>query len=234
MQKDYHSSWEKILESEFKKDYFSIIESFLEAEKSIWKTVFPEEKNIFNAFNFTTLDNLKVVILWQDPYHWENQAHGLSFSVQKWVKTPPSLRNIYKELQLEYNYKIPDHWNLETWAEQWVLLLNCILTVEESKPASHSKIWWEKFSDNIISAISQEKQWVIFLLWWAFAQSKKILIDTNKHVILESSHPSPFSAHRWFLWSQCFKQCNEILESHWNTIINWEIKNNNDQMNFWI
>lgn len=234
MEKNYHQSWEKILSEEFKKDYFGLIESFLEAEKWLWKNIFPKQENIFNAFNFTDLEDLKVVILWQDPYHGENQAHWLSFSVQKWVKIPPSLKNIYKELHEEFGYEIPDHGNLESWAQQWVLLLNSILTVEESQPASHSKIWWEKFSDNIIKKISEEKTWVNFLLWWNFAISKKSLIDTTKHVILETSHPSPFSAHRWFLWSQCFKQCNEILESHGNKAINWEISNNTNQMNFWI
>lgn len=232
MQKIYDSSWEKILETEFQKDYFWLIEWFLEAEKWLWKKIFPNEENIFNAFNYTTFDNLKVVILWQDPYHWENQAHWLSFSVQKWVKIPPSLKNIYKELHNEYWYEIPEHGNLESWAQQWVLLLNSILTVEESQPASHAKIWWEKFSDNVISHISQEKQGIIFLLWWAFAQSKKTLIDTTKHIILETSHPSPFSAHRGFLWSQCFKKTNEILETYNKKPIDWEIKNNTDQMSF--
>lgn len=232
MQKIYNSSWEKILETEFQKDYFWLIEWFLEAEKWLWKKIFPNEENIFNAFNFTTFDNLKVVILWQDPYHWENQAHWLSFSVQKWIKIPPSLKNIYKELHNEYWYEIPEHGNLESWAQQWVLLLNSVLTVEESQPASHAKIWWEKFSDNVISHISQEKQGIIFLLWWAFAQSKKNLIDTTKHIILETSHPSPFSAHRGFLWSQCFKKTNEILETYNKKPIDWEIKNNTDQMSF--
>ncbi len=234
MDKNYHQSWRNILENEFQKDYFWLIQSYLDAENWLWKKIFPKQEDIFNAFNYTNFDDLKVVILWQDPYHGENQAHWLSFSVQKWVKIPPSLRNMYKQLHQDYWYKIPEHGNLESWAKQWVLLLNSILTVEESQPASHAKIGWEKFSDNIISAISQEKQGVIFLLWWSFAQSKKILIDTQKHVILETSHPSPFSAHRGFLTSQCFKRTNEILESHWQKIINWEIKNNTDQMTFWI
>jgi uracil-DNA glycosylase len=234
MKKIYHHSWNKILEKEFNSDYFWLIESFLEAEKALWKNIFPKEENIFNAFNVTKLKDLKVVILWQDPYHGENQAHGLSFSVQKWIKTPPSLRNIYKELKQEYWYDIPNHWELISWANQWVLLLNSILTVEESSPASHAKIGWEQFTDNVIRGISENKEWVIFLLWWAFAQWKKVLINTEQHVILETSHPSPFSAHRWFLWSQCFKQTNEILERNWQTPINWEIKDNDEQMTFWI
>jgi uracil-DNA glycosylase len=234
MHKIYHKSWITVIQKEFNSEYFELIEWFLEAEKWLWKKIFPSEENIFNAFNHTSLANLKVVILWQDPYHGENQAHGLSFSVQKWVKIPPSLRNIYKELKEEYWYEFPNHWELTSWADQWVLLLNSILTVEEATPASHAKIGWEKFTDNIIWAISKEKEGVIFLLWWAFAQWKKILIDTQKHVILETSHPSPFSAHRWFLWSQCFKQTNEILERNWNTPIDWEIKDNDKQMTFWI
>lgn len=232
MEKNYHKSWENILQNEFQKDYFWLIESFLEAEKWLWKKIYPKQEDIFNAFNFTDFNNLKVVILWQDPYHGENQAHGLSFSVEKWVKIPPSLRNMYKQLHQDYGYEIPQHGNLESWAQQWVLLLNSILTVEESQPASHAKIWWENFTDNIIKKISDEKKWVIFLLWWAFAQSKKNLIDTTRHIILETSHPSPFSAHRWFLSSQCFKKTNEILESHGKKIIDWEIKDNTDQMTF--
>ena len=234
MKKIYNNSWGNILENEFQKDYFQLIESFLEAEKWLWKNIFPTEENIFNAFNHTSFDDLKVVILWQDPYHGEWQAHGLSFSVQKGVKTPPSLRNIYKELNEEYSYEIPNHWQLTSWADQWVLLLNSILTVEEWSPASHAKIGWEKFTDNIISAISDQKEGVIFLLWWAFAQWKKVLINTEKHVILETTHPSPFSAHRGFLWSQCFKQCNEILEKYWKKTIDWQIKDNDEQMSFWI
>lgn len=234
MKKIYHNSWKPILEKEFNSEYFWLIESFIEAEKWLWKKIFPAEENIFNAFNHTSLDDLKVVILWQDPYHGEGQAHGLSFSVQKGIKTPPSLRNIYKELNEEYWYEIPNHWELTSWADQWVLLLNSILTVEESSPASHAKIGWEKFTDNIISAVSDQKEGVIFLLWWAFAQGKKVLINTEKHVILETSHPSPFSAHRWFLWSQCFKQTNEILERNWKSPINWEISDHDEQMTLWM
>lgn len=234
MQKIYHSSWEEILQKEFQSEYFPLIESFIHAEKWLWKIIFPSEENIFNAFNYTDLNNVKVVILWQDPYHGAGQAHGLSFSVQKWIKTPPSLRNMYKELNEEYWYDIPNHWELTSWAEQWVLLLNTFLTVESWLPASHAKIWWEQFTDNIISSISEQKEWVIFLLWWAFAQGKKTLINTEKHVILETTHPSPFSAYRWFLWSQCFKKTNEILEKNWKQAINWQITDNDEQMSLWM
>ena len=142
---------------------------------------------------------MKVVILWQDPYHWPNQAHGLSFSVQDWVTPPPSLKNIYKEIEndiwVEKDYK---NGNLTTWAKQWVLLLNAILTVEASKPASHSQIWRQNFTDEIIKQISDKRQGVVFLLWGSFAKQKKELIDTTKHHVLEAAHPSPFSAHNWF------------------------------------
>lgn len=234
MNKNYHPSWKHVLEESFQSEYFPLIEGFLEAENNLWKTIFPSEDNIFNAFTLTKYEDLKVVILWQDPYHGEWQAHWLSFSVQKWIKTPPSLRNIYKELEDEFWYHQPNHGNLSSWAQQWVLLLNAILTVESSKPASHAKIWWETFTDSIIKKISDENEWIVFLLWWNFAQEKKVLINTEKHVILESSHPSPFSAHRWFLWSQCFKKTNEILEKQWKTPINWEIRDNDEQMSFGI
>lgn len=234
MEKNYHSSWDNILEPNFQSNYFPLIEWFLEAEKWLWKTIYPPEKDIFNAFSLTKYDDLKVVILWQDPYHWAWQAHWLSFSVQKWIKTPPSLRNIYKEIESEFGYQEPNHGDLSSWAEQGVLLLNSILTVEAGNPASHSKIWWEKFTDSVIEQISLQNEWIVFLLWWSFAQAKKALINTEKHVILESSHPSPFSAHRWFLWSQCFQKTNEILERQWKAPINWEIRDNDEQMSFWM
>ena len=141
-----NSDWKKILKPEFKKNYFKKIESFLEQEKKAWKIIYPENKNIFKALNKTEFKNTKVIILWQDPYHGENQAHGLSFSVKKWVKVPPSLRNIFKEIESDLNMdKSKSSWNLKNWAEDWVLLLNSVLTVEKEKPASHSKIWWDIF-----------------------------------------------------------------------------------------
>lgn len=234
MKKIYNNSWKNILEGEFQWEYFQKIESFLENEKHHWKTIFPTEENIFNAFNHTSLNNLKVVILWQDPYHGSWQAHGLSFSVQKWIKIPPSLRNIYKELQQEYWYDTPQHWELTCWAHQWVLLLNSFLTVEACLPASHAKIGWEQFTDNIISAISDQKEGIIFLLWWAFSQGKKNLINTEKHIILETTHPSPFSAYRGFLGSQCFKKTNQILEKNWKSPINWEVPDSDVQMSIWM
>lgn len=215
-------SWNKIIEPEFSKTYFLKIQDFLDTEINVWKIVYPKSKNIFAAFEKTHLDILKVVILGQDPYHGAWQAHWLSFSVEKGMRVPPSLKNIYKELKNEFpEYIIPESGNLTSWAEQWVLLLNSILTVEASKPASHSKIGWSKFTDTIIQKISESQSWIIFVLWGNFAKSKKVLIDQNKHFILESPHPSPFSAHNWFLWNGHFKKINEILKEQGKEEIIW-------------
>ena len=219
----FTNSWLKILSEEIIKDYYKEIFVFLNSEKKAWKTIFPEEKNIFRALELTNFSEIKVVILGQDPYHQEWQAHWLSFSVQDWVKVPPSLRNIYKEVKSSTwkEVKDPANWNLENWAKQWVLLLNTVLTVEKSKPASHSKIWWQQFTDTIIEKISQEKENVVFLLWGWFAKSKAKLIDWSKHLILETSHPSPLWSYRGFLWSNCFQETNNYLVSKWLEKINW-------------
>ncbi len=215
------SSWKKLLAEEFEKPYFLEIKSFLASEIEAGKTIYPHSKNIFNAFGHTPLDKLKVVILGQDPYHGPGQAHGLSFSVQDGVKVPPSLKNMYKEIRSEYpDYEIPESWNLIHWADQGVLLLNSILTVEAAKPASHSKIWWADFTDSVIRSISDNCEGIIFLLWGNFSRWKKALIDTNKHFVLESPHPSPFSAHSWFFGNGHFKKVNEILKQQWK----WEVK----------
>ena len=217
MQNLIKNSWNNILKNEFTKQYFKNIVSFLENEKKAWKTIYPEEKNIFRALELTDFDHVKVVIIWQDPYHQPNQAQWLAFSVPEWVKIPPSLKNIYKEIWK----KEIKNWNLEAWTKQWVLLLNAILTVEENRPTSHSKIWWETFTDNIITQISEKKENVVFLLWWAFAKSKANLIDKKKHLILETSHPSPLWSFRWFLWSKCFQETNKYLKSKWKKEIKW-------------
>jgi len=210
------TSWQSVIWTELSKQYFKDIKYFLAWEAKTWKTIYPDTKNIFNALNTTDFDKIKVVILGQDPYHWKWQAHGLSFSVPEWVKIPPSLRNIYKEIWVER-----DSWNLTAWAQQWVLLLNAILTVEAWKPASHTKIWWWQFTDDIIQQISEKREWVVFLLWWAFAQQKKELIDSDKHLILTAPHPSPFSAYKWFFWCWHFTQVNTYLKDRWESEIEW-------------
>lgn len=207
-------SWKKLLNTEFEKEYFQNIRDFLTEEKKKWKTIYPSWWDIFNAFNSTSVEEVKVVILWQDPYYGPGQAHGLCFSVQEWIKQPPSLKNIFKELESDLGILPPSHGSLQKWAGQWVFLLNAILTVERWLPASHAKIWWEDFTDAVIENLSKEKDGLIFLLWWSFAQSKKYLIDESKHHILETTHPSPFSAHRGFLWCRHFSQVNEILSLH--------------------
>ena len=217
------ASWLEILKDEFEKDYMKEIKSFLVQQIEAGKTIYPNPKNIFKAFDKTPFDKVKVVILWQDPYHWPNQAQGFCFSVEKWQKLPPSLKNIYKELETSLWISPSNSWDLTAWTEKWVFLLNAILTVEAGKPASHSQIGWEKFTDSVIKTISDKKENIVFLLWGAFAQSKEYLIDKNKHFILKTSHPSPFSANRWFLWSNCFKETNEILEKIWKEKIDWKL-----------
>jgi len=216
------NSWKNLLWEEFEKEYFKNIQNFLKWEIEAGKTIYPHPKNIFAAFEATPVERVKVVILGQDPYHGVGQAHGLSFSVQEGVRVPPSLKNIYKELADEYSdYIIPEFGSLTHWAEQWILLINSILTVEASKPASHAKCWWGDFTDAVLQKISDSGEWIIFILWGSFARGKRVLIDTDKHFILESPHPSPFSAHTWFLWNGHFKKINEILKKQWKKEIEW-------------
>lgn len=217
------NKWKAIFEEETNKDYFQNIISFLSLEKEKWEIIFPKEEDIFSAFNYCDLDNLKVVIIWQDPYHWENQAHWLSFSVKKWNKLPPSLKNIYKEMKSDLWFDRWDDGDLTNLAKQWILFLNASLTVKKSSPNSHSKIWWQFFSDNIISHINDKKTGVIFVLWWNFAIEKEKLIDKNKHFILKSPHPSPFSARKWFFWSNVFSKINDLLSKKWDKKIDWSL-----------
>ena len=201
------SSWKRELKDEFTKPYFLEIVSFLKREKNAGKVIYPPGPLIFNAFNQTHFDKVKVVLLGQDPYHNPGQAHGLSFSVPNGVKLPPSLVNIYKEIQTDLGIAMPvGYGNLTKWAEQGVLLLNAILTVSANEPASHSKYGWMNFTDTVITKISAEKKGVIFLLWGKFAQEKQLLIDETKHFVLKAAHPSPFSADKGFFGCKHFSK----------------------------
>lgn len=215
--------WLDHLQPEFDKPYMHELSSFLRQQKEAGHIIYPAGEQIFAALNATPLDKVKVVILGQDPYHGENQAHGLSFSVPVGVPIPPSLINIYKELQEDLNCKMPLHGNLTQWAEQGVLLLNSVLTVEHSKAASHKGKGWEEFTDQVIRVLDQNTQHVVFLLWGAYAQRKGRVIDRDRHLVLQTVHPSPLSAYRGFLGCQHFSQANSYLEKHKREPINWQI-----------
>lgn len=218
---NFKNSWSIFLEEETKKEYFTKILNFLEKEYD-QKNIFPEVENIFNAFKLTNLEDLKVVILGQDPYHKKYLANGLAFSVNSGLKFPPSLRNIFKELNLEYKQdKKFLNGDLSSWAKQGVLLLNTTLTVEEGRANSHSKIGWQIFTDNVIKYINSEKSGIIFILWGNNAKAKKYLIDEKKHYILEGVHPSPLSASRGFFHCNHFKKVNEILQNNKKNPIDW-------------
>ncbi|MFB6466290.1 uracil-DNA glycosylase [Cytobacillus sp. Hz8] len=215
--------WLEMLEEEFEKPYLINLKHFLLKEYK-QGTVYPKQSDVFNALNYTPYKNVKVVILGQDPYHGENQAHGLSFSVKKGVDIPPSLRNIFKELRDDLGYEIPHHGNLLKWAQQGVLLLNTVLTVRAGEANSHKGRGWERFTDEIIRKLNNREKPIIFLLWGRPAQAKQGLIDRNKHIIITSSHPSPLSAHRGFFGSRPFSQVNHFLKEMNETEINWKIE----------
>jgi uracil-DNA glycosylase len=217
------ASWKEELKEEFKQEYFKEIKEFLKAEKMAGKTIYPAGPNIFNAFNTTPFDEVKVVILGQDPYHNPGQAHGLSFSVPRGTQPPPSLVNIFKEIHEDLDLPIPTHGNLEHWAKQGVLLLNAALTVEAHKPMSHSKIGWHHFTDDVIRIVSERKEHIVFMLWGGFAKGKMELIDKNKHLILTAAHPSPLSAHNGFFGCKHFGKANKWLESKGLEPIDWSL-----------
>ncbi|AYQ56419.1 Uracil-DNA glycosylase [Bathymodiolus thermophilus thioautotrophic gill symbiont] len=197
------------------------LKTFLQQQKQAHKIIFPHSSNWFKAFELTPFDKVKVVILGQDPYHGDGQAHGLSFSVPNGVATPPSLKNIYKELALDLNIGPNASGNLERWATQGVLLLNSVLTVEKNTPSAHAKSGWVDFTDGVIDIISAQKQQVVFLLWGAYAQQKAALIDHDKHLVLSAAHPSPFSAHKGFFGCKHFSKTNEYLKMHNQKTISW-------------
>lgn len=219
-----NESWKAVLADEFEKPYMKDLIAFLQREKQEGKVIFPPAPLIFNAFEHTPFEEVKVVILGQDPYHGNGQAHGLSFSVQKGVGIPPSLRSIYKELLSDISgFVIPQHGELTQWADQGVLLLNATLTVRKAEPASHHKKGWEIFTDQVIRTLSEKRSGVIFLLWGKNAQAKIPLIDEKKHTILTAAHPSPYSAYNGFFGCRHFSKTNEILKNQGKTPINWQI-----------
>ncbi|MBD0400505.1 uracil-DNA glycosylase [Flammeovirga sp. EKP202] len=214
------TSWKDKLNTEFEQPYFANLVQFVKQEYAT-KTIFPPAGKIFNAFDHCSFDKVKVVILGQDPYHGEGQANGLCFSVSDGIKQPPSLVNIFKEIEADLGIPRPASGNLERWADQGVLLLNATLTVEAHKAGSHQNKGWEQFTDAVIEKVANEKEGVVFFLWGSYAQKKGRVIDPKKHLILKSVHPSPLSAHRGFFGNQQFQQANNYLEQQGKTPINW-------------
>lgn len=219
----FNNSWDKILEEEWKKDYIKDLSNFVKNEYKI-KTIYPKKEDVFNAFKYTDYDNIKVVIIGQDPYHEPNQAEGLSFSVSDKVIKPPSLKNIFKELESDMKIPFPEHNSLKKWAKQGVLLLNAVLTVEEHKPASHKDKGWETFTDNVIKMVNEKKTPVVFILWGNFAKEKKKYITNPIHLVIESAHPSPFSARNGFFGSKPFSKTNKFLRENGIKEIDWRVE----------
>lgn len=217
------NDWSHYLAEEFEKDYFQNLQAFLEKEYQS-KTIYPPMQDIFNAFHYTPYEEVKVVILGQDPYHGPNQAHGLSFSIKPGVSFPPSLRNIFKELSKDVGCEIPKHGSLTSWAEQGVLLLNTVLTVREGEAHSHKGMGWETFTDKVIETLNMREKPVVFVLWGKPAQLKEKLITSSHHFIIKSVHPSPLSASRGFFGSRPFSKIDTILQQQGETPIDWELK----------
>lgn len=216
-------SWRQVLDEEFAKDYMRNLKQFLVGEIAKKKIIFPHGKDIFSALDSTSFDQTKVVIIGQDPYHGDGQAHGLCFSVKPGVKIPPSLINIYKEMKNDLGIDQPPHGYLQSWADQGVLMLNSVLTVERGKAGSHHGKGWEQFTDKIIEVLNEKKQNLVFLLWGSPAQKKGSKIDGGKHLVLKSVHPSPLSAHRGFFGNHHFSKTNDYLKKHRLTPINWQL-----------
>ncbi|MFN3717473.1 MAG: uracil-DNA glycosylase [Rhizobium rhizophilum] len=216
-------SWKAVLGEEFSRSYMHDLKAFLQREKADGKQIFPKGSEYFRALDLTPLDDVRVVILGQDPYHGAGQAHGLCFSVQPGVRIPPSLVNIYKEMQSDLGIPPARHGFLEHWARQGVLLLNSVLTVEEAHAASHQGKGWEQFTDAVIRAVNEDCEHVVFILWGAYAQKKAAFVDRSRHLVLKAPHPSPLSAHNGFFGSRHFSQANEYLVSQGRNTIDWQL-----------
>ncbi|AGF78118.1 Uracil-DNA glycosylase [Desulfocapsa sulfexigens DSM 10523] len=217
------SSWKAKIGGEFEQEYMQNLRRFLIEEKQAGKIIYPEGDNIFSSMNLVSFDDVKVVIIGQDPYHGEGQAHGLCFSVKPGVRIPPSLQNIFKEIQGDLGIPIGNHGYLKSWAEQGVLLLNSVLTVEKNKAGSHQGKGWERFTDAIIEKLNKEHTGLVFLLWGSYAQKKGRIIDQKRHLVLQSVHPSPLSAHRGFFGNHHFSRTNAYLERQGKSVINWAV-----------
>ncbi|MBD2626179.1 uracil-DNA glycosylase [Trichormus variabilis] len=216
------SSWQAVLAEEFHKPYFGKLQDFL-AEDRLSYTIYPSEENVFSAFDLTPYEQVNVLLLGQDPYHDQNQAHGLCFSVKPGIKPPPSLVNIFKELKADLGFDIPNHGYLVQWAKQGMLMLNAVLTVRAHTPNSHKNHGWEIFTDAVISKVNQKKDPVVFVLWGGYAQKKLKLIDTNRHKVIQSAHPSPLSARNGFFGSKPFSAINSALGAWGKPEIDWEV-----------
>ena len=211
------------LQGEFEQAYMQQLQDFLQQREAIGKVIYPPHQQVFNALNSTDFEQVKVVVLGQDPYHGPNQAHGLAFSVPTGVKVPPSLLNIYKELQRDLDLPMPSHGCLQTWAEQGVLLLNATLTVEQADAGAHQKQGWETFTDKIVQQLNEQREGLVFLLWGSYAHKKGQMINRHKHLVLESVHPSPLSAHRGFIGNGHFSQANAYLQQQGKMPIDWSV-----------